>query len=260
MRQSILLALFSCLILGTSVNAASVEIKQIQQVNFNIPIEQWWKDINTFLDPKNIDYGSLFKKMLNGTVPNLNDFEKYVKPENLKLFTDVKKFVEIARGILSLNVNSISDLVSANKNVDLNSVFKTVLNNTLPNFNDYQKYLSPGASKILNETRQCIDIAKQILGLNVNSYGELVKAVATLPKDPVSLGMRIAQVAFAKELKAADAEVVKRLTIAVNNIQDPNLKALIKFVAEHPYTERIFGKDVTKEPVTRLVNFLARLA
>ena len=70
----------------------------------------------------------------------------------------------------------------------------------------------------------------------------------------------LTEFAFAKELKAADAEVVKRLTIAVNNIQDPNLKALIKFVAEHPYTERIFGKDVTKEPVTRLVNFLARLA
>jgi hypothetical protein len=199
MRQSILLAISLCLIANSlSVNGANIEIKEIKQVNFNIQqVEQWWKNINTFIGNQNPDLSSLVKSLVNNTLANLNDYQKYIKPEYVKVF---------------------------------------------------------------NDTKQCVEIAKQILGLNVNSYSELVKAVSTLPKDPVSLGLRIAQVAFAKELKKADQEVVKRLTLAINNIQDPNLKAVIKFVAENPFLiERVFGKDATKEPVTRLVNFLARL-
>jgi hypothetical protein len=259
MRQSILLAFSLCLLFNSyAISGAAVETVQVQQVNFSI--EQLWNNVNKFLDPKTNDFGSLFKVFFNGSLPNLNDFEKFVKPENLKVFNDTKKAVEIAKAILGLNVNSLGELLLANKNQDLNSVFKTLVNNTLPNLNEFQKFLNPGTAKIFNETRQCLEIAKQILGLNsLNSYSELAKAVATLPKDPVSLGLRIAQVVFAKELKAADQEVVKRLTTAINNIQDPNLRTVVKFVAQHPYTEKVFGKDVTTEPVTRLVYFLARL-
>lgn len=158
--------------------------------------------------------------------------------------------------------NSFNTLLDSS-NPELANVVKNLLatlDSTNGQANDYILLLNRTNPKLYNQLKQSVEIAKAILGINGTSLSEIAKSVKNFPNDPVQLSLRIISVVFAKELKQADAEVVRRLTLAINNIQDPKLKKLAEFVATNPVLiERVFGKGITQEPVTRLVFFLSRV-
>jgi hypothetical protein len=134
------------------------------------------------------------------------------------------------------------------------------LDNPNGKVNEYLLLLNRTNPKAYNQLKKSVEIAKAILGINVTSLTEIAKAVKNFPNDPIQLSLRIISVVFSKELKLADQEVVRRLTLAINNLQDPKLKKLAEFIATNPVLiEKVFGKGITQEPVTRLVLFLSRV-
>jgi hypothetical protein len=167
---------------------------------------------------------------------------------------------------LNLNISQLlnaANLLLDARNPELSNMIKNViagLDNANGQANTYIALLNRTNPKLYNQLKQSVDLARAISGIDTTSLKTIALSIKDFPNDPVQLAARIASTVFAKELKQADAEVVRRLTVAINNIQDPKLKALANLVASNPVLiERVFGKGVTQEPVTRLVYFLARI-